>query len=115
MRDARALLEAGRYNGAIYLAGYAIECHLKYACCRRMRDIHLPAKLETHRWDDLIEEAGIVADLKSARNMFDLYSALEDRWGPSLRYQTNPYQRKRALQLYNEFNELYEFLRELIP
>jgi HEPN domain-containing protein len=31
IRDAKALLTAGRWSGAYYLAGYAVECGLK-AC-----------------------------------------------------------------------------------
>ena len=31
--DARSLQKSGRWNGAIYLAGYAIECSLKALIC----------------------------------------------------------------------------------
>lgn len=34
-RDAEALLNAGRWSGAFYLAGYAIECGLK-ACIAKL-------------------------------------------------------------------------------
>ena len=43
INDATSLIKANRYNGAIYLAGYAIECHLKYACCDRKEEMYLPA------------------------------------------------------------------------
>ena len=115
MRDARVLLNAKRYNGAIYLAGYAIECHLKYSYCARRQAVHLPPQYETHRWDKLVEAAGVAADLKSAPRIFDLYSALGDEWEPSLRYETRPYPQREALQLYKEFDELYKFLRESVP
>ena len=115
IRDAKALLDARRLNGAIYLAGYSIECYLKYAYCERSRTIHLPADLETHRWDTLVESAGLVGDLKSAPKIFGLYSALADAWGPSLRYETGPYHPGQALRLYKEFSQLYQFLRELVP
>jgi len=66
MLDAKTLLNSRRYNGAIYLAGYAIECHLKYGYCARKEEIYLPATCETHSWDFLIEAAGLSADLRTA-------------------------------------------------
>jgi HEPN domain-containing protein len=44
MDDARALLNAGRYHGAMYLAGYSIECLLKAKLmrmyeCRRLGEL----------------------------------------------------------------------------
>lgn len=115
MLDAKTLLNARRYNGAIYLAGYAIECHLKYRYCARKEEIYLPATCETHSWDFLIEAAGLSADLRTAPKILAIYSALDDQWGSSLRYRMHPYRQNDAVRLYSEFQELYLFLRELIP
>src|SRR3990172_6360667 len=32
-KDANALFSAERYQAAIYMAGYVLECHLKYTAC----------------------------------------------------------------------------------
>jgi hypothetical protein len=113
--DATSLINAERYNGAIYLAGYAIECQLKYAYCDRKEETYLPVQYETHSWDILVEAAGLSPDLKTESKMFDLFSALAEQWGPELRYRTKSYGAGKALQLYNELQELYQFLRELTP
>jgi len=76
---------------------------------------YLPAQYETHSWEILVEAAGLSPDLKTEPKMFDLFCALAERWGPALRYRTKSYRAGEALQLYNELQELYQFLRELTP
>jgi hypothetical protein len=115
MGDAGSLRANGRHNGAIYLAGYAIECHLKFAFCQRKGELYLPACLETHDWDRLVDAAGLLPDIKQQSTMDAIYSALVDKWGPSLRYRTGKYSTGEANRLYNEMDELYGFLRELVP
>jgi len=115
MEDAGSLRANERYNGAIYLAGYAIECHLKFAFCQRKNTLYLPPYLEVHDWDTLIDAAGLLAVIKELSEMDAIYSALVDKWGPSLRYRTGKYSANEANRLYNEMDELYSFLRELVP
>jgi hypothetical protein len=115
MGDAGSLLANARYNGAIYMAGYAIECHLKFAFCQRKGELYLPAHLETHDWDKLVAASGLLPDIKQQPKMDAIYSALVDKWGPSLRYRTGKYSASEANRLYNELDELYSFLRELVP
>lgn len=113
--DTKTLFEKKRYNGAVYLSGYAIECLLKYAYCKRKNILHLPESLETHRWDDLVHEAGLVRDIKSTPAMSLIYDALAEQWGPSLRYRSGNYPAAEASKLYNEMIALYGFLNELVP
>jgi hypothetical protein len=115
MGDAQSLLGNGRHHGAIYLAGYAIECHLKFAFCQRRGELYLPARLEAHDWDRLVDAAGLLPDIKQQSTMDAIYSALADKWGPSLRYRTAKYSGSEANRLYNEMGELYDFLREIVP
>jgi HEPN domain-containing protein len=47
--DAEALLNSGRWSGAYYLAGYAIECAFK-ACVAKKTNLHdFPDKLVAHQ------------------------------------------------------------------
>ena len=115
MEDAGSLLSHGRHNGAIYLAGYAIECHLKFAYCQRRDELYLPEHLEVHDWDRLIDAAGLLPDIKQQAAMDAIFSALADKWGPSLRYRTAKYSTEEANRLYNEMDDLYSFFRELVP
>jgi len=114
-QDALGLLRQRRYNGSIYLAGYAIECHLKFAICHRKEHLYLPAKFEVHDWDRLVNAAGLLPEIKTQRNMAGLYFALVDRWGPALRYRTAAYSAGEGEHLFNEMNQLYMFLNELVP
>ena len=63
-REAKALLAAGLYDGAYYLAGYAVECALK-ACIAKTTHRHdFPDKERvnrsyTHRLEELIRIAGL--------------------------------------------------------
>jgi hypothetical protein len=113
--DAWSLLGSGRYNGSVYLAGYAIECYLKFAICRRKDTIYLPAKLEVHDWDKLVDAAGLFSAINAQRAMAALYSGLADSWGPTIRYRTSTYAATQAKRLFNEMNQLYAFLIELVP
>ncbi|RCR70169.1 HEPN domain-containing protein [Larkinella punicea] len=37
LHDAKVLLDAGRYDGATYLCGYAIELGLKLRICKTLK------------------------------------------------------------------------------
>jgi hypothetical protein len=115
LADAKSLLDHARFNGAIYLAGYAIECHLKFAVCERKAVLYLPADLEVHDWERLVAAAGLAIDIKAQRPMALIYYGLAERWGPALRYRTANYSASEASILYKEMHALYHFLKELAP
>lgn len=67
--DAQALLRTRRYDGAYYLAGYAVECALKACIARQFRAGNIPARgsvdrLYIHDLRRLLE----LADLVRARD-----------------------------------------------
>jgi hypothetical protein len=67
--EAKALQQAGHYEAAFYLAGYAVECGLKAAVCKTLQidifdmptDLHKGFK--THRLDHLIVLSGLSKQL----------------------------------------------------
>ena len=67
--EARLLLEAGRYDGAYYLSGYAVECGLKACIARQTRTHDFPPRpstvraMYTHNLMDLVKAAGLVDTL----------------------------------------------------
>ena len=113
--DAGVLLEEGHFGGAIYLAGYAIECHLKFAICARKTLVYLPAQLEVHDWDTLVDAAGLAREIEDQEEIVTIYSMLADAWGPSLRYRTRAYPSRDAERLYIAIQHLYQFLAEVVP
>jgi len=76
--------------------------------------VNLPATLEVHDWDTLVTAAGLLPDIKKQVPMAGIYSALVEKWGPSLRYRTARYTTSEANRLYNEIEQLYHFLNELV-
>ncbi len=122
--DASQLLKEKRFNGAIYLLGYAIECHLKFAVCERNEWNELPEKipqggkqvnLYVHNWDVLVEAAQLRPLLNRKPLIFAAYSAMVEQWGPSLRYRTKLFSKTEGHRLYKQLEELYQFFRESVP
>jgi HEPN domain-containing protein len=92
--DAKALLTAGRYSGAYYIAGYAVECALK-ACISRMtnQDDFPPQTTKgyyTHDINALRKTAGLDGDFereaKGDRD-FESYWSVASKWTELTRYQ----------------------------
>jgi HEPN domain-containing protein len=76
VRDAEALLNAGRWSGAYYLAGYAIECALK-ACIAKRTGLHdFPERTTVQRsyTHDLVELLA-VAELKGQLKLDTTHAA----------------------------------------
>jgi HEPN domain-containing protein len=86
--DASALLSAGRWSGAYYLAGYALECGLKACLLRYIGDstavfgsdgyLKELSKCWTHDLVFLVKFAGLEADFTTARGA---NSTLSVNWG----------------------------------
>ena len=70
--DAKALLQAGRFDAAYYLAGYVVECALKACVAQKTREHDFPDKearrYYTHDLKKLLEAVSFIEfqqDLKS--------------------------------------------------
>ena len=64
VHDAEALLGAGRWSGAYYLAGYAAECALKACIAKLTKRYDFPdkdrvSKGYTHNIENLLHLAGL--------------------------------------------------------
>jgi len=57
LEEALALLDDGHWDGAYYLAGYAVECALKACICRQSGEHDFPPKdtNKTHYTHNIIE------------------------------------------------------------
>jgi HEPN domain-containing protein len=91
-KDARVLLRGKRYEGAIYVCGYAIELALKARICRTLKWTGYPAtdrefkgynSFRTHNLDVLLHLSGIEAKIKTT--VFAEWSAVA-QWNPESRY-----------------------------
>ncbi|MFQ5792285.1 MAG: HEPN domain-containing protein [Acidobacteriota bacterium] len=83
LEDARALLAAGRFDGATYLCGYAVEVALKARICRTLNWPEFPRtgsefqayrSFQTHELDVLLRLSGQEPRIK--QNHFALWNAV---------------------------------------
>lgn len=93
LRDAKVLLRAKRYDGAVYLCGYAVELALKARMCQTLRWAGFPetqkefkglGSVKTHDLEILLRFSGIEPRIKT--KYFAPWSVVLD-WDPEKRYQ----------------------------
>jgi hypothetical protein len=111
--DAKLLLDGGRWSGAYYLAGYAMECGLK-ACVLAFvertgeifRDKRFSEKCFTHQIEDLLKLSG----LKDAHNVsmgsnasFVGFWGVAKDWSELARYQQKT--EREAKELYEAITD----------
>jgi len=88
-KDAQCLHVAGRFQGAIYLCGYALECELKYCVCEAQGieriDERVVKKLG-HGLAELLDRAGRRQSLSRNRDLWLAFQAITSRWSTEIRY-----------------------------
>ena len=106
--DAEALLAAGRWSAAYYLAGYAVECALK-ACIAKQTNLHdFPDKDRTYRaytqsLIELVKFVGIDVDLHKTQRetnpgLYSNWNFVKD-WSEQARYAQSSENKARDLYL----------------
>lgn len=94
LRDADVLLKAGRFDGAFYLCGYALELGLKSRICKTLKWAGFPQtrqeferyqSVKTHDLEVLLRFSGIEERIK--RKYLSEWSVVLV-WNPEKRYQS---------------------------
>ena len=106
LKEAKLLLDNKYYEGAFYLAGYAVECALKACVAKKTKRYEFPPKnadkLYTHDLQALVALTGLKPDLdaemKRVKEFRKNWVAVKD-WNESVRYETK-IDEKRAHALY---------------
>ena len=92
LKDAKALIDAQRYEGAIYLCGYAVELGLKARICKTLHWPGFPStrgefegykSFKTHDLDVLLHLTGIEEQIKAT--LLVEWSVVAE-WDPESRY-----------------------------
>lgn len=105
--DAESLLSGGRWSGAYYLAGYAVECGLK-ACIAKLTHEHdfpnkaLAMQCHTHKIETLVDVAGLKLrrDTDAAVSpAFGSHWLVVKDWDETARYQGSTELQARKLFL----------------
>ncbi len=89
LQDAEVLLEASRYDGSVYLCGYAVELGLKARICRTLQWDEYPTSgkystFKTHDLDVLLHLTGL-EDTVKLKYMAEWSIAAQ--WNPEARYK----------------------------
>lgn len=92
LREAEALHEAGLYDGAAYLAGYAVEMALKARICRVLEAADYPLAgsfrpaYAVHDLEQLVLLGGLSTRLEAAAPPYRDNWSITRRWKPDRRY-----------------------------
>jgi hypothetical protein len=115
IKDAKALLDAGRWEFAYYTAGYAVECALKACVLARMvytgwvfdEEVKKVDECRTHEFLTLIKIAGMLDELNArkkasaaANDGFVKNWDTVDAWKVTSRYESKPDADAKAKDLY---------------
>lgn len=110
MDDARALLNAVRWRGAMYIAGYSVECLLKTKLmrmfdCRHLRELEeelqrkgvlaAQATVFTHQLEVLLRLTKAIDRLRGNEEYWRLFNMV-NRWVPAWRYTADLSNREDA-------------------
>ena len=95
IKEAEVLLAAGCYQGAYYLAGYALECTLKACIAKQVKAFDFPDKqlandCYTHNLTKLLTTARLkqkLADEERQNAEFKLNWAIVIEWSEESRYK----------------------------
>jgi HEPN domain-containing protein len=107
LKESKLLLDQGCFNGAYYLAGYAIECALKACIAKQINQHEIPNKsfvneFYVHDLSRLVKLADIEQDftskIKTDPDFFVNWNIVRD-WNESARYKE--WTEKQAKELYN--------------
>ncbi len=113
-KDAECLHVAGRFQGAIYLCGYALECELKYCVCAargiaRMEESE--AKRLGHVLPELLDAAGMAKLLSGNRDLLVAFQAINSRWSTEIRYSAERSSRTESERFLRDSRVLLLWLR----
>ena len=104
LKEAGALLQAGHYEGAYYLAGYAVECALKACVAKQTQAEAFPPKdasrLYTHELGLLLQMANLKQALQGdapSGSPLERYWTVVQRWSEESRYARPTAQEARDL------------------
>ncbi len=92
LKEAETLFKAKHYAGAIYLAGYAVECYLKVAICVTMHWSEMRETFKTHDLELLMLHSGFDYKLQENAKLVESFAKIKETWAfdreKSVRYKT---------------------------
>lgn len=113
-KDANCLHEAGRFDGAIYLCGYVLECFLKFALCERKGQAALEieeAKRLGHNLFKLLHATRLSVQLSANEDLWVAFQRMNKEWSPEIRYRGRIRTRKDSRSFLDDTKDLRNWLQ----
>jgi hypothetical protein len=112
IKEAEILLTAECYQGAYYLAGYALECTLKACIAKQVKEFDFPNKqlatdCYTHNLTKLLITAGLKQELAVQERQdqeFKLNWAVVNKWSEESRYEYS-IEKQKAHDFFNAITD----------
>jgi hypothetical protein len=111
--DAKCLHKAGRFQGAIYLCGYALECRLKFCVCVSRRVANLAeseARTIGHKLDESLAAAGLNVKLFRNEDLRVAFLRIVRRWSTEIRYSGSARSYRESESFLNDTTVLLRWL-----
>ena len=111
--DAECLHTAGRFQGAIYLCGYALECELKYCVCvrKRMRRMEVSKAREYgHGLAELLDATGMAHSLYEKDDRRVAFQNIISTWSTEIRYSGRLISKKESEGFLKDSRFLWQWL-----
>jgi 4'-phosphopantetheinyl transferase EntD len=112
IKEAEILLTAECYEGAYYLAGYALECTFKACIAKQVKEFDFPNKQlvidsYTHTLSKLLATAGLKQELSEQERLdkeFKLNWAVASKWPEESRYEYS-IEKQKAHDFFNAITD----------
>lgn len=113
--DAQALLNAKRYDSAVYLSGYVVELALKIRICKTLKWEKYPPNnaqdfkaFKTHSLEFLLICSGKETLIK--KNHLTLWSYFTSNWNSEMRYDNRKITKQAATEVLNASKTLQNII-----
>jgi 4'-phosphopantetheinyl transferase EntD len=112
IKEAEILLTAECYEGAYYLAGYALECTFKACIAKQVKEFDFPNKQlvidsYTHNLSKLLTTSGLKQELTEQEKLdkeFKLNWAVVSKWSEESRYEYS-IEKQKAHDFFNAITD----------
>jgi len=113
LEESKALVAAGHYSGAFYLAGYVAELALKAVLTRTLAAHEMPSQRDvqdahTHDLKKLARQAGLSPEQDG--NIRVDWNTVSSNWGPDDRYRTHT--KTRSKEMVDAAEEVLQWLKQ---
>ena len=94
LTDAETMRDQGRYDGGLYLCGYAVELALKVRICKTLdwpgfpetqNELRIFKQFHSHDLEMLLKLTG--RERRIRNQLINEWSYITTRWSPEMRYQ----------------------------